>query len=158
MADVLMREVVCSNCLRRTRLLLPALEPIIWLQAMSSEDGTYINYACPMCNALTQSRVESDAKIFQDIDLTKFPDHLTVYVVFLKCADAGCRSPVILLAPVKKEVSDVELMTYIRECCCTHGAVCANGYPPIYPYDGRIWKQLDPEHLGPSPVCRGEVT
>jgi hypothetical protein len=68
---------------------------------MSSEDGTYINHACPLCNELTRSRIQSEAKI-QDIDLTKFPDDLTVYIVFLKCAGIDCESPVILLAPVKK--------------------------------------------------------
>jgi hypothetical protein len=113
---------------------------------MSSEAGTYINYACPMCSKLTQSRVESEAKNFQDIDSTRFPDDLAVYIVFLKCADTGCQSPVILLAPVRKQVSEAEMITHIRENWRTHGAVCASGHPPTYPYEVRIWKQLEPEH------------
>ena len=145
MADVLMREITCSNCLGRTRQLLPTLEPLIWLQAMSSEDGTYINYACPGCSKLSQARIESETKIFQHGDLTKFPDRLTVYIVFLKCAKPDCESPVILLAPTKKKVSDGEFMTHIRESWSTDSAVCAQGYPPTYPYEGRIWKQLDSE-------------
>jgi hypothetical protein len=112
---------------------------------MSSADGTYINYACPVCSKLSQSLIESEAKTFQDVDLTKFPDDLTVYVVFLKCAKPDCESPVILLAPTKKEVSDGELMTHIRENWCTHSAVCAKGYPPTHPYEGRIWKLLESE-------------
>lgn len=145
MADVLVREIICSNCLSRTRQPLPTLEPIIWLQAMSSEDGTYINYACPVCSKLSQSRIESEARILQDGDLTKFPDGLTVYIVFLKCARSDCQSPVILLAPAKKEVSDGEFMTHIRENWSTNGAVCGKGYPPTYPYEVRIWKQLESE-------------
>jgi hypothetical protein len=145
MADVLMREIICSNCLGRTRQLLPTLEPIIWLQAVSSEDGTYINYACPVCSKLSRSRVESEAKIFQDLDLTKFPDSLTVYIVFLKCAKLDCESPVILLAPTKKDVSDGVFMAHIREDWGTESAVCAKGYPPTYPYEVRIWKQLESE-------------
>ena len=112
---------------------------------MSSEDGTYINYACPVCSKLSQSRIESEAKILQEGDLTKFPDGLTVYIVFLKCAKPDCESPVILLAPTKKKVSDGEFMTHIRENWSTDSAVCAQGYPPTYPYEGRIWKQLDSE-------------
>ena len=145
MADVLIREIICSNCLGRTRQVLPTLEPIIWLQAVSSEDGTYINYACPMCSKLSQSRIESEAKIFQDVDLTKIPDGFTVYIVFLKCAKPDYESPVILLAPTKKDVSDGEFMTHIREDWSTHGAVCAKGYPPTYPYEVRISKQLESE-------------
>ena len=145
MADVRTREITCSNCLGRTRQLLPTLEPIIWLQAMSSEDGTYINYACPVCSKLSQARIESETKIFQHGDLTKFPDRLTVYIVFLKCSKPDCESPVILLAPTKKQVSDGEFMTHIRENWGTDSAVCAKGYPPTYPYEGRIWKQLESE-------------
>jgi hypothetical protein len=52
---------------------------------------------------------------------------------------------VILLAPTKKKVSDGEFMTHIRENWSTDSAVCAQGYPPTYPYDGRIWKQLESE-------------
>jgi hypothetical protein len=112
---------------------------------MSSDDGIYINYACPVCNKLTSSCVQSEAKISQDIDLTKFPDDLTVYIVFLKCTGVDCESPVILLAPVKKEVHDAELMTYIRENWTTHGAACSKGYLPTHPYEVRVWKQLESE-------------
>jgi hypothetical protein len=112
---------------------------------VSSEEGTYINYACPVCSKLSQSRIESEAKIFQDVDLRKFPDGLTVYIVFLKCAKPDCESPVILLAPTKKHVSDGEFMTHIREDWRIDGAVCAKGYPPTYPYEVRIWKQLESE-------------
>jgi hypothetical protein len=115
MADVLMREITC------------------------------INYACPVCSKLSQSRIESEAKTLQDGDFTKFPDGLTVYIVFLKCAKPDCGSPVILLAPTKKKVSDGEFMTLIRENWSTGSAVCAQGYPPTYPYEGRIWKQLESE-------------
>ena len=110
---------------------------------MASEDGTYINYACPVCSKLSRSRIESEAKIFQDLDSTKFPDGLTVYIVFLKCAKPDCDSPVILLAPTKREVSDGEFISHIRENWGTEGAVCAKGYPPTYPYEVRIWKQLE---------------
>jgi hypothetical protein len=145
MTDVLMREIVCRDCLCRTRQPYLTLEPVIWLQAMSSEDGTYINYACPLCNKLTRSRIQSEAKI-QDIDLTKFPDDLTVYIVFLRCAGIDCESPVILLAPVKKEVTDAELMTHIRENWTNRGAACSKGHVPSYPFEGRVWKQLESEH------------
>jgi len=145
MADVLMREVVCHNCSRRTRQRLSALEPIIWLQGTSSADGIYINYACPVCSKLTRSRVDSGANTFQDTDLEKFPDDLAVYIVLLECAKTGCESPVILLAPVKNEVRDVDLMAHMRENWSTHDALCAKGHPPTYPYEGRIWKQLEPE-------------
>jgi hypothetical protein len=110
---------------------------------MASEDGTYINYACPVCSKLSRSRIESEAKIFQDADSTKFPGGLTVYIVLLKCAKPDCDSPVILLAPTKGEVSDGEFISHIRENWGTESAVCAKGYPPTYPYEVRIWKQLE---------------
>jgi hypothetical protein len=142
MADVPIHEVVCQNCSGRTIQRLSSLEPVIWLQAISSEDGIYINYACPVCNKLTRSRVESEAKILSDVDSTKFPD---LFIVFLKCSKTGCESPVILLAPVKSEVRDVNLMGHIREHWSIDGARCAEGYPPAYPYEVRIWKPVDSE-------------
>ena len=123
---------------------LATLEPILWLQAQSAENGTYINYACPTCGQVTRSRVQSETRSFQDTAPTKFPNDVTVYIVFLKCANDDCESPVILLAPVKKEVGEEEFMTHIRENWTTLGAACAKGYPPAYPYEGRIWKQLEP--------------
>ena len=143
MADVSMREVVCHNCSRRTNQPLSVLEPILWLQAVSSEDGIFINYACPLCGKLTRSRVESRAEVPQDVSATS-SDDLTVYIVFLKCGKTGCESPVILLAPVKNAVRDAHLITHIREHWIAHGAVCAKGHPPVHPYEARIWKQLDP--------------
>jgi hypothetical protein len=98
-----------------------------------------------VCSKLAQSRVESDPEIFQEADLTNFPDDLAVFIVFLKCAKPDCEAPVILLAPVKKEVSDGELVRHIRENWSTNGAVCAGGYPPTYSYEVRIWKQLESE-------------
>ena len=145
MADVPIRQVVCHNCSRRTIQRLSSLEPIIWLQGVSSEDGIYINYACPVCNKLTRSRVEPEARILPDVHLSKSLYDLALYIVFLKCAKTGCESPVILLAPVKNEVRDVDLMAHIHENWSIHGAECAKGYPPTYPYEVRIWKQLESE-------------
>jgi len=107
---------------------------------MSSEDGgTYINYACPVCSKLSQSRVEPEAKASRDVD------DLTVYIMFLRCANSNCQSPVILLAPMKKDVGEGELRTQIREAWNTHSAVCANGHPPTHPYEVRIWKLVESE-------------
>lgn len=145
MAEVPIRQVVCQNCSGRTNQRLSSLEPIIWLQAISLENGIYINYACPVCNKLTRSRVESEASILPDAPLSKSPDDLALYIVFLKCAKPGCESPVILLAPVKNEIRDVDLMAHIRQNWSIHGAECAKGYPPTYPYGVRIWKQLASE-------------
>jgi len=117
----------------------------MWLQALMSENNIYINYACPACSTLTRSRIESGAKISEDADLAKFPGGLSVYIMFLECAKSDCESPVILLAPVTSEVREVDLMAHIREHWSTHGAVCAKGYPPTYPYAVRIWKQLESE-------------
>jgi hypothetical protein len=110
MPDVPLGEVVCHNCSGRTIQRLSSLEPVIWLQAVSSEDGIYINYACPVCNKLTRSRVGSEAKIWPDVNVMKFPDHLDLFMVFLKCSKTGCESPVILLAPMKNGVRDVDLI------------------------------------------------
>jgi hypothetical protein len=107
---------------------------------MSSEDGgTYINYACPACYKLSQSRIESEAKTSQGVD------DLTVYIMFLRCAKSDCQSPVILLAPMKKDVSEPELRTHIREAWSTHSAACAKGHPPLHPYEVRIWKLVESE-------------
>ena len=144
MADSLMREIVCHNCSRRTRQQLSTIEPLMWLQALMSENNIYINYACPVCGELTRSRVEPGDKTSQDANSAKFPGGLSLYIMFLECSKADCESPVILLAPVKSEVPDVDLMSHIRNHWVTHGAVCAKGYPPTFPYKVRIWKQLEP--------------
>ena len=132
MPDVPMGEVVCHNCSGRTIQRLSSLEPVIWLQAVSSEDGIYINYACPVCNKLTRSRVGSEAKILPDVNV-------------MKCSKTGCESPVILLAPIKNEARDVDLIAHIHEHWSIHGAACAKGYPPAHPYDVRIWKPVESE-------------
>jgi len=143
MPDALLRDVVCGNCSRRTPQRLSTLEPILWLQATSSENGIYINYACPLCNTLTRSRLGSGAKSPQDADPAKSLDDLAVYIVFLKCANADCESPVILLAPVKNGVRDGDLMAHIRENWSNHGAACAKGHRPSHPYEVRVWKPLE---------------
>jgi hypothetical protein len=142
MPDALLRDVVCSYCSRRTTQRLSTLEPVLWLQATSSEDGIYINYACPLCNKLTRSRVELGAKTPQDTYSVKSPDDLAVYIVFLKCAKAGCESPIILLAPAKNAVRDADLTAHIHVNWSAHGAVCAKGHAPAQPFEVRIWKQL----------------
>jgi hypothetical protein len=146
MPDVPIREVVCHNCSDRTFQRPSALEPVIWLQAVSSDDGIYINYACPVCNKLTRSRVGSEAKILPEVNLEKSRDDRDLFIVFLKCSKAGCESPVILLAPVKTEVRDGDLIAHIHENWSIHGAACAKGYPPAHPYEVRIWKPLESKH------------
>jgi hypothetical protein len=143
MPDVPMREVVCHHCSRQTSQPFSTLEPVLWLQAVSSEDGIYINYACPMCGRLTRSRVESGAKTVQNVESAKSPDDLAAYIVFLKCTKAGCESPVILLAPMKNEVREADLIAHIHQHWSAHGAACAKGHPPAHPYEVRIWKQLE---------------
>lgn len=140
MPDVPIREILCANCSSRTIQPLSSLEPIIWLQATSSEDGIYINYACPVCHKLTRSRVESETRDLPDVNATKFAD---IFIAFLKCGKKACDSPVILLAPVKHGVRDADFMTHIRQNWSIDGAECAKGHAPALPYEVRIWKQVE---------------
>lgn len=142
MADVPIREVICPHCSRRTTQRLSTLEPILWLQATSSEDGIYINYACPACGKLARALVLPPAKTLQDADAAKSSDDLTAHVVFLKCAETGCESPIILLAPVKNTLHNGDLVAHIRDNWKTLGAACAKNHPPAHPYEFHIWKQL----------------
>ena len=144
MSEVPIREVICENCWCHTSQPFSTLEPILWLQANSSEEGIYINYACPGCGKLTQSLVES-VKTLPEADSAKCPGDLTSYIVFLKCKKAGCETPVIVLAPVKKTFSEADFMAHIRKNWTNHGAACAKGHPPAHPYEVRIWKHLDSE-------------
>lgn len=145
MPDVRIREVICPHCSCRTSQRLSTLEPILWLQAISSEDGIYINYACPACSKLTRSLVASPVKTLQEADSANCPGDLTAYIVFLKCAKTACESPIIVLAPVKNKSREADLMAHIRENWATQGAACANAHPPAHPYEFHIWKQLVPE-------------
>ena len=137
----IMRQVRCHNCGLTTRHQIPILEQIVLLQSVSSEAGLYINYACPGCSTLTRSHVEPEAEIFEGVDLEKFPDDLTLYVVFLECAKTGCESPVILLAPVP---SGPSLLTEIQTSWTNRGALCAKHFAPLHPYLVRYWKKLAP--------------
>ena len=142
MPDVRIREVICPHCSCRTSQRLSTLEPILWLQAISSEDGIYINYACPACSKLTRSLVLSPVKTLQEAHSAKCPGDLTACIVFLKCEKTGCESPIIVLAPVKDKFGEADLMAHIRENWTTQGSACANGHPPAHPYEFHIWKQL----------------
>lgn len=144
MPDVPIREVICENCSCRTSQPFATLEPLLWLQATSSEDGIYINYACPGCGKLTRSLVES-LKTLPEADFAKCPGDLTAYIVFLKCTKKSCDSPAIVLAPVKNTFGEADLMAHIRKNWTNHGAACAKGHPPAHPYDVRIWKHLEPD-------------
>jgi hypothetical protein len=139
MTDVFMKEVQCVNCERNTRHLLPILERIIQLQSALSEGDTYINYACPQCNTLMRSLVVRGAKVFREVDLSKFPDDLTLYGVSLQCAKTGCESRVILLAPVKREISEEDLLTHMQTNWRNLSALCANNHRPIYPLEIHEW-------------------
>ncbi|HKW34739.1 MAG TPA: hypothetical protein VJN92_17145 [Candidatus Acidoferrum sp.] len=141
MPDVRIREVICLQCSCRTSQRLSTLEPILWLQALASEDGIYINYACPTCGKLTRSLVESVTTL-PKVDSAKCHGDLTTYVVFLKCEKSGCESPVIVLAPVKNTFREADLAAHIRKNWATHDAACAKGHPPARPYESHIWKQL----------------
>ena len=141
MPDVPIREVICLHCSCATSQRFSTLEPILWLQAISSEDGIYINYACPACGKLTRSLVES-LKTLPEADAAKCPRDLTDYIVFLKCAKTSCESPVIVLAPAKKTFSEADLKTHIRSNWSNHGAACPKGHPPAHPYELHIWKQV----------------
>ena len=130
MATVFMREVQCACCGDTTRHRLPILEQIIHLQSMSYRDETYVNYACPQCNRLTRSRVVPGAKEFHEVDLSKFPDDLTPYVVYLRCAETGCESRIVLLAPVKREIPDKDVPKHGMMNWHNQSAYCANGHQP----------------------------
>ena len=137
-----MHEVQCHSCELRTRHPHSTLRRIIQLQSVLSEDERRINYACPRCNKLTLSRV-LPATLFDEVVLGEFPVDLNVYAVTLACVKTGCESPVILLAPVKGEIREEDLLTHIRTNWSTHGALCAANFPPLHPYEVRIWEKLE---------------
>jgi hypothetical protein len=139
-----LREVQCHNCRRRTRHLYSLIQRIIKLQSPSLEGDSYTNYACPSCNHLTRSRVEPAGKIFER------PDDLTVYAVYLECEKTRCDYRVILLAPLKIEICEADLLAHIEANWKTHGALCADNFAPIRPYEVRIWKKLEEENYYPS--------
>jgi hypothetical protein len=99
----------------------------------------HINYACPECNTLMRSLVVRGANVFREVDLSKFPDDLTLYGVSLQCAKTGCESRVILLAPVKREIDEDEFSTHMQTNWRNRSALCANDHRPIYPLQIRDW-------------------
>jgi hypothetical protein len=136
-----MREVKCHNCGLTSRHLLPILEQIVQLQSVSSEDELYINYACPFCNKLTRSLVQHEKMFdFAEAELLRFPDDMTEYAVSLGCAKVGCESPVILLAPVKLDIT--HLAQHIGNCWEPHGAACAKGHSPAQPFEVLVASEL----------------
>lgn len=130
MSDVFMREVECSNCGALTRHHSSILERIAALQSWWRQDALYINYACPECNLLTLSPVVPQGKIFQGVDLSKFPDDLTDWIVTLECEGKGCESRVILLGAVKRELgSEVSLLEGMNRWRI-HNAQCQSNFAP----------------------------
>jgi hypothetical protein len=133
--DVLMRQVQCGRCGLTTRHRGSMLDKIFEHQSVLSQDERHINYACPECNHLALSLVVPGGRVDPEVNLKKFPDDLTNWLVVLRCEKIGCESRVILLAPVKheggKEVALTEAMSQWRN----HSARCANNHPPLYPLD-----------------------
>jgi hypothetical protein len=145
MADVFMREVQCESCGSTTRHRTAILERIIQLQSVLLYGETYINFACPECNALTRSLVVPGAKVFREVDLSKFPDDLELYVVSLLCAIDSCESRIQLLAPVKRAVREEELPMHAQTNWRNHNAACLNNHPPSYPFRVGGWMKAWPE-------------
>lgn len=142
MNNVFTREVHCRNCGRPTRHRVPILERIFQLQSELYENERYINYACPYCNKLTRAHVPTQGTIYLEEDLRKFPSDLSLYAVSLECAKSGCKSRVILLAPVKGEISEEALLTHIQTNWNNHSAVCEQNHLPFYPFEVAIWEKL----------------
>jgi hypothetical protein len=137
---VLLQEVRCEFCRDSTRHRMSILEEIIQRQSVLLPDGRYINFACPECNMLTRSPLRT-ARLFPEVDLSKFPDDLRLYVVSLQCAEGNCESPVILLAAVKIEIEEADWTMHAQTNWHNHNAACANGHPPKAPLEIRGWMQ-----------------
>lgn len=133
--DIFMREIQCAKCGTRTRYRTSTLEQISQHQSVLHGDVRYINYACPECNTLTQSPILPGAKVFRDVDLSKFPDDLTVEIVSLECDATDCKSPVILLSAVKHEAGKPVFASSAMSVWHNHSAQCANHHPPRLPLD-----------------------
>ncbi len=133
MMDVFIREIECSNCGTLTRHRVSTLDEIIPRQSRSIGDEKHINYACPECNTLALSRVVRGAKIIRDMDLSKFPDDLRIFVVSLECDQKGCESPVILLAGVKAEILEAPPLIHMQTKWHNRSAVCESGNSPAFP-------------------------
>ena len=137
-----MRTVQCHNCGSTSRHLVPTLERIIQLQSVTTGDDLFVNYACPQCSTLTRSLVDSGAKFFAGVDLSKFPDDMTEFGVLLGCASPNCESPVILLAPIPSTVDLDQLTQHIGTNWKTNGACCLKGFPPAQPFEIRMARPL----------------
>lgn len=137
-----MEEVHCSTCGRPTRHLDSTLGRIVQLQSVSNEAGKWINYACPLCNSVTRSLVAPVVKIFDRVDLSKFPDDVIEFGVSLECAKSGCESPVILLAPMRRDIGEDRYLEYMQKNWTTQGAACLKGSVPLYPFEVRVMTDL----------------
>ena len=137
---VFMRDVHCRNCGRPTRHPVAILKRIIELQSVSNGDGIWINYACPECNRLTRSLVALEIKAFEGL-LSKFLDDVAECGVSLECAKSGCKSPVILLAPMRRDIDNRH--RYVQENWEQLSAACLQDFPPISPLEVRVIDEWD---------------
>lgn len=139
--------VRCSTCRRPTPHLAPTLGQIVELQSVLSEDGRYINYACPLCNSVTRSPVVWGANVFEGADLSKFPGGLIEFAVILECAKSGCKSPVVLLAPMRSDIPEDKRQEYMQQNWMLQGAACLENFPPLVPFDVRLMIDLLKRHF-----------
>jgi hypothetical protein len=137
-----MREVCCEVCQKVTRHSIPALQRIARLQSESYEDGVYINYLCPSCSYLSRSAVPLEVKTFDVRNLAKHPDDLSDFLVYLKCERKNCKSPVVLLAPVKLGAKFDDLVQVAHTAWKLMGAACDCGHPPIHPFQIREYEYI----------------
>ena len=139
-----MREVFCDVCLKVARHSIPALQRIARLQSASYEDGVYINYLCPLCSCLSRSAVPLDVKTFDVRNLSKHPDDLSDYLVYLECERKHCKSPVVLFAPVKvgTKPDDLVQLSHTAWKRMGTGVACDCGHPPRHPFKIREWEHI----------------
>jgi len=127
---------VCRGCNERIELPLAILQEIRSRQRSLSTGSFSQAVACPLCKHVfpytLQSILESST---QRQDQSSDQGATSFWRVELRCDDAGCETPIRVLAPLlfglrsdKTWPSETELATWT-----VHDVKCPNGHPPRLP-------------------------
>lgn len=121
------REIQCSQCGTTTRHRPSTLDKIAAHQSTSIVGETPINFACPDCMTVSRSHVLAEVKLFDEVDLSKFPVDLVECVVTLRCEKENCESPVAVFVVVKND----KILHDLSMLKIGNGKlpVCGEGYP-----------------------------
>jgi len=121
------KEVLCPDCDRSTRIRVSTLKGMFGYLPGSSMYNEQVEFACPHCKHLVLAFVRLESHLSNIADQAVSYGGIAEFLVALKCADSNCLSRVEVLAPMTPGTDESQLPAQVRDWIRTR-LKCAEGH------------------------------